>query len=201
MQQSTVQQAATPVDHRTDPTEDCECKTNYTLQQVLLVLIQKMTGHQTHVIFTNISAELDKLYTEFNIDIKKKTATLQWDANPRYQRWYSSTNKARKKLVTYPGTDIQFYVTVKIEYFDQLSRYDGGRYIHGKYIQKKDVTENTNYIEVSVYVPQKRITFTETSMQEVLAEGDLLDMSSDIEEPELKTDSNKKKKKGGSQNE
>lgn len=183
-----------------DPSIECNSSTHYTLQQVLLILIQKITGHQTHVIFSNIELELNKMYEEFGIDIKSKKAVLKWKTYGG--GFWDGHHKtiSKKKLVTYPQTDIKFYISIKVQYFSHLDRWDGGAYINNRYIKKTELQNNTNYIDVSMYVPQKRILFSETSMQEVLMEGDLLDMSDDIEELDSKTDS-KNKKKGGSDDE
>jgi hypothetical protein len=178
-------------EYRKDPDAECKSKINYNLQQVLLVIIQKTTGHPTHTIFANISIEIDKICAEFNIDFKSKTATMEW--KDRRGQWDNCQNKVRKKLVSYPGTDIKFFVSLKTDYIGSISRW-GGSYLHGKYYEGKDLQSNTNYAEISIYVPQKRILFTEETMQEVLAEGDLLDMSNDIEEPIIKESKVRKKK-------
>ena len=57
------QMSKTP--HLENALEDCESSINYTMQHILIVMIQKITGHQTHVIFNNILAEIDKIYKQF----------------------------------------------------------------------------------------------------------------------------------------
>jgi hypothetical protein len=194
--------------HVTDPSEDCEASISYNLQHVLMVMIQKITGHKTHEIFNNMSTIIADMQKDFDMDFRKKTLCREWNDIHREWTYSYRIGKNKKKLVTYPGTDIKFYIVLKCEYNgDKVRRRwgDSHKYIHGKYV--KDPKENTNYVEVSVYVPQKKIVFTEDTMAKVLMEGDLLDVSDDLEEAELKdstpkrkkettTDSKSKKKKG-----
>ena len=184
------------VSYLTDPSPDCEAKFNYSMQQVLMVLVQKSTGHKTHEIFNNIAAELEKIRQEFDVDFKSKTLTKKWDylyRDKTHKQWVFKRAANIKKLVCYPGTDIKFFIAVKVHYIANKSRW--GNHIHGKYIDEKDIAENCNYVEVSIYVPQKRITFTDETMQAVLAEGDLLDMSEDIQEPTIKESKARGRKK------
>ena len=73
--------------------------------------------------------------------------------------------------------------------------YWGGTYVNGRWMDRKNLTDNINYIDISIYVPQKKILFTDKTIENILAEGELLDMSDNIEEPIFQTESKNKKKR------
>jgi hypothetical protein len=182
-------------EHSSDP--ECTHETTYELNHALVQLIQKTTSEFTHVIMNNIIAETNKMFDELSIDPNSKTAGATWQKgwghNSKYY-WYSNYQGKRKnKLVTYPNTDIRFNLIVTTTWHNEYAEYDYDR-VTGRSIVRNQ-KENFNKVKVKVTLPNKTLTYTTSDMSMLLAEGDILDESTAIEDLDIKQSKPPRKKK------
>lgn len=187
-------------DHYFSEDKKCNFDIDWELNHTLMLIIQKTTGEKTHEILNTVISEFNKMIKEIEFDLssKKAGATWQrdpysgWNNKPSRMCWYSSV-KRRNRILTYPNTDIKLNLKVTCSY----SHYEGHRSIQttdGTYKSRK-VPENTNHVTVVVELPIKKLKFSTTDINDILADGDIFDVSTDVAEPELKQSKPPRKKK------
>lgn len=167
-----------------DPDEEANKQISYELNHALLKLIQKTTNQQTHEILNYLVSEFETMIKEYSIDLSKKTATCVWRKSwdGKTGNWCHNTECRKKKSLIYPGTDITYYMSCSVFWNGTQTDMWDSKKMH--YVKCEP---NTNFTKVVVNLPSKMLRFNETDLAMALAEGDLLDMSSDIEEVQLKS--------------
>jgi hypothetical protein len=181
--------------HSFNSNETCIHETFYELNHALVRLIQKTTNEFTHVIMNNIIAEANNMIKELQIDPNSKKSGATWGRyhyDGRYQ-WYRHNAKRKNKLVTYPNTDIKFNLVCSIIWHDEYVDYAYDPKTHKS--KKIKEVENVNFITFKVFLPNKILKFSTSDMSQLLAEGDILDESVDLDEVEIKQSKPPKKKK------
>jgi hypothetical protein len=172
----------------------CQHATKYELNHALVKLIQKTTGESTHVIMNNIIAETNKMFKELDIDPNSKKAGAIWSKGwgKNSSHYWSTSYKRRNKLITYANTDISFNLIVNIHWCEDNSTYV--RNPNGTY-GRTDGPHNINEVTIKVTLPNKTLKYSTSDMSMLLAEGDILDESSDLDELDIKQSKPPRKKK------
>jgi hypothetical protein len=182
-------------DYASDASTECVCDTTYELNHALVQLIQKTSGEQTHIIMNNIIAETNKMFKELEIDPNSKASGANWQQvwGPHTgKEWYSGYSPRRKnRLVTYPNTDIKFNLIVTLKWHNLFQE---NKYENGKWTQTKNI-KNCNEVKVKVTLPNKILKYTTGDMSMLLAEGDILDESINLDELEIQQSKPPRKKK------
>jgi hypothetical protein len=170
---------ALKLDHLRDKSQACTFETEYELNHVLLLLIQKTTGQQTHEIMSNVLLEFNIMMKEHGIDLTKKTAACLMRKNWDGLCYWTGGEKRKRKYIKYLNTAIAFNISVVIRWTgNQEQVWTGDGY--------RKCKTNCNYVKIKINLPQKTIKFDDKNMSLILAEGDLLDFSDDIEDVKLK---------------
>lgn len=161
--------------HDYNKSEACKSKTYFTITQALILTLQGATGKQTHELMNELSAIQEQMLKDYELNPRsKKAACGEWCG----QWWNSGTSKRR--TVKFPGTDVYITCNLSLDWYHRkYNEFDG--YTNKK---EKDCVKcegNTTIVKASFYMPQRKLTFTEEMLGEIMLEGEIFDASDDIE--------------------
>jgi hypothetical protein len=169
----------------------CSSNISWEFNHTLMLIIQKTTGQQTHEIMNTVVAELDKMTKEIGFDLNSKKSGAEW--RKEWTGWrepitgkkgWDGTHKRRNRALKYPGTEITFNMVITCYYCsgtNTKSEWKNGGWVN------QLLPENCNDVTVKVTLPNKTLKFTTSDMSMILAEGDILDESSDLQDVEIKS--------------
>lgn len=173
--------------HDMDPTDKCESKAYFTATQALMLTLQKTTGKHTHEIMSDLVALYEQMLVDYEIDINKKSTLMSYIAG---FGWGNSNTVNKKRTILFPGSNVYVSCRITLDYY--LDDYDEFEFTPYRCYNNKKESEcikcdaNTIVVKVSFFMPQRKLTFTQEQLQEMILEGAIFDVSEDIEELKIK---------------
>lgn len=164
----------------------CSSKTLFKVNKPLIYSIQKITGHHTHQIMNFFAECLNEMIKDFEIDLSNSKSTLIFDdeGEPRtysmsnsFNYGYTSYRGNARRTFKYPDTEVFIKCAISLEYTDR------DMWVRSVNEQMK---KNTMILVATFSTSSAMLTITEEQMTDIQAEGELLDISEDVEEPKFR---------------
>lgn len=161
----------------------CNSKTLFKVNKPLIYSIQKITGHHTHQIMNFFAECLNEMTKDFEIDLSDSKSTLQFDNEGKPDTYSNRSNNSfygytsyrgnARKTFKYPDTEVFIKCAISLEYTDR------DMWVRSVNEQMK---KNTMILIATFSTSSAMLTITEEQMSDIQAEGELLDISEDVEE-------------------
>lgn len=162
--------------------EACGHKTYFTVDQALMIVLQSVTGKQTHEIMNELVFIYEGMIRDYEIDLAKKSSGAKWI----YNMW-KPRGKSKRRTDKFPGTDI--YVTCNLLVDYKGTKHDEYKEDASSYWGTKKKPENctkcdanTLLVRANFYMPQVKKLMPQEEINEIILEGELFDVSHDIED-------------------
>ena len=142
--------------HHDNPDPKCKHKSYFQVTQVLLLMLQKMTGKQTHEIMNDLIEIYENTLKDYEIDPNSKTAFNNW--RPHWGpngSWAWRGRKEIRRTIEIPDTNIYMNIRINGWYTDEPYDEEDQWGCNKKSEDCIKVKDNTNVFEVSFYLPQR----------------------------------------------